>query len=176
MQFSFYIINFYLQMIIKCSIWDKLKTVTDCSASQMSNLAKLLTHLFLEKGLPISTLKVLHRTLLYTCISFIYLVFLNSLQIVQFSELDKITLRFIRQILLGILLCDDTENCTEVFENIARSGKLKMFRESLRLFIRHFLLKNLTSDSIPENKKTLLKTRADIVEKMLTAFDRRTKL
>lgn len=45
-------------MTIKYSVWDKLKALTECSATQLSNLAKLLTHLFLEKGLSISTLKV----------------------------------------------------------------------------------------------------------------------
>lgn len=46
------------QMTIKCSVWDKLKALTDHSTLQLSNLAKLLTHLFMEKALPISTLKV----------------------------------------------------------------------------------------------------------------------
>ncbi|KAJ8969084.1 hypothetical protein NQ317_016329 [Molorchus minor] len=104
------------QMTIKYSVWDKLKSLSDHSGSQISNLAKLLAHLFIEKGLPISTLKV-----------------------VQFSELDKITLRFMRQTLLGILLHKETEDCLSVFEKVAQSDKLKMFRESLRLFIHHFL-------------------------------------
>lgn len=47
------------QMTIKCSVWDKLKALTECSANQLANLSKLLIHLFLEKGLPISTLKVI---------------------------------------------------------------------------------------------------------------------
>ncbi|CAG9862667.1 unnamed protein product [Phyllotreta striolata] len=63
------------QLTIKYSIWDKLKVIGDHSGSQLSNLAKLLIHLFIEKGLPISILKI-----------------------VQFSELDKTTLRFMRQI------------------------------------------------------------------------------
>lgn len=45
-------------MTIKYSIWDKLKALKDHSATQISHLAKLLSHLFVEKGLPISTLKV----------------------------------------------------------------------------------------------------------------------
>ncbi|KAI4456503.1 cell cycle control protein cwf22-related [Holotrichia oblita] len=140
------------QMIIKYSIWDKVKTLSDCSASQISNLAKLLTHLFLEKGLSISTLKV-----------------------VEFGELDKITLRFIRQILLGILLCEETDSCVAVFEKVAQSDKLKMFKESLRLFIHHFLLKNLKTDKVPEENKNLLKVRSEIIEKMLTIRDKRSK-
>ncbi|CAH0564818.1 unnamed protein product [Brassicogethes aeneus] len=134
------------QMTIKYSVWHKLKVLNDHSGSQISNLAKLLTHLFIEKGLPISTLKI-----------------------VQFSELDKITLRFIRQILLGILLHHDLESVQGVFEKVAQSEKLKMFRESLRLFIHHFLLRNLKADTIGEVQKSLLESRAKMVEKILMA-------
>ncbi|XP_031353457.1 nucleolar MIF4G domain-containing protein 1 isoform X1 [Photinus pyralis] len=134
------------QMTIKYSIWDKLKALTECSASQLSNLAKLLTHLFLERGLAISTLKV-----------------------VQFSELDKITLRFIRQILIGVLLCEEEDTCKDVFRNVAQSEKLKLFRESLKLFIQHFLVRNLKSDSIPEKQKSLLRDRAGIVNGILSS-------
>lgn len=139
-------------MTIKYSIWDKLKALTDCSGGQLSNLAKLLIHLFLEKGLPITTLKV-----------------------VQFSDLDKVTLRFVRQILLGILLCENVEQLQEVFGNVALSGKLKMFKESLRLFVHHFLLRNLKSDAIPPERKSLLEERAKIVDKLLTASDKCTR-
>ncbi|XP_044257980.1 nucleolar MIF4G domain-containing protein 1 [Tribolium madens] len=132
------------QMTIKYSIWDKLKALKDHSAKQISHLAKLLSHLFVEKGLPISTLKV-----------------------VQFSELDKVTLRFLRQILLGILLHEDLDVCKGVFEKVAYSDKLKMFRESLRLFLHHFLLKNLESQNIGNEKREVLQHRVKIVEKLL---------
>lgn len=98
-----------------------------------------------------------------------------NLQVLEFSELDKTALRFIRQILLGILLCNDAETCTSVFDKIAQSDKLKMFRESLRLFIHHFLLKNLKTGKVPKEQKDLLKSRCDLIEKMLTVNDKRTK-
>ncbi|CAG9862756.1 unnamed protein product [Phyllotreta striolata] len=134
------------QLTIKYSIWDKLKVIGDHSGSQLSNLAKLLIHLFIEKGLPISILKI-----------------------VQFSELDKTTLRFMRQILLGILLHKDLEACLSVFARVAHSEKLKLFRESLRLFIHHFLLRNLNTDKIPEDEKSLIESRVKIVENVLTS-------
>lgn len=80
-----------------------------------------------------------------------------------------------RQILLGILLCEDLENCKEVFAKVAQSDKLKMFRESLKLFMHHFLLKNLGSQGIEEGKKELLRQRVKIVEKMLNGKDSRMK-
>lgn len=137
------------QMNIKCSIWDKLKTLTKCSTMQLANLSKLLIHLFIQKGLPITTLKI-----------------------VEFSELDKITLRFTRQILLGILLHENTEECLGVFEKVAVSEKLKMFKESLRLFIQHFVLKNLKESALNEDKKKLLENRAELIEKLLNARQR----
>ncbi|KAJ8911639.1 hypothetical protein NQ315_005984 [Exocentrus adspersus] len=140
------------QMTIKCSIWDKLKSLGEHSGNQLSNLAKMLTYLFIEKGLPISTLKIM-----------------------EFSELDKVTLRFMRQILLGILLHKDNEACLSVFEKVAQSDKLKLFRESLRLFIHHFLLRNLKSGSILEEHKSLLETRAKLVEKVLVSKENKVK-
>lgn len=55
-----------------------------------------------------------------------------------------------------------------VFEKLPLSENLKMFRESLRLFIQIFLLKNLKDGAVPEDKKNLLKERAQMVEKLLT--------
>lgn len=155
-----------LQMTIKCSAWDKLKTLSSHSGPQISNLAKLLTHLFIHKGLPISTLKVRH-------IRFIWKNCCNTnsnlnLQIVEFSDLDKVTLRLIRQILLGILLHDDLEEVQAVFSKIALSDKLKMFRDSLRLFIHHFLLRNLKGDVLSDDQKQHLETRSKMVEQILT--------
>lgn len=85
----------------------------------------------------------------------------------QFSELDKTTVRFIRQVLIGIILHEDGETCLAVFAKVSNSDKLKMFRDSLKLFIHHFLLKNLKSDSIPEEQKNLLEKRIKLIEKVL---------
>lgn len=137
--------NRRFQMTIKCSVWDKLKTLEEHSGNQLSNLAKLLTHLFVENGLAISTLKIVH-----------------------FSELDNVTLRFIRQILIGILLHKDEEACLNVFTRVAKAEKLKIFRESLRLFIHHFLLRNLKAENILESHREALQNRAKLVEKILS--------
>lgn len=141
------------QMIIKYSVWDKLKALTECSTNQLSNLAKLLTHLFLEKGLSIATLKI-----------------------VQFSELDKLSLRFIRQILIGILLCEDQNACQAVFINVAQSEKLKMFRESLKLFIQHFLVRNLKLSTISVDEKELLNERSKLIDNILEIHNKKIKL
>ncbi|RZB40187.1 nucleolar MIF4G domain-containing protein 1 [Asbolus verrucosus] len=90
-------------------------------------------------------------------------------QVVEFSELDKVSLRFMRQILLRILLHEDLEACKGVFEKVSHSDKLKMFRESLKLFIYHFLLRNVKSGEIPDDKKQLLQGRVKIIDKLLTS-------
>ncbi|XP_015600311.1 nucleolar MIF4G domain-containing protein 1 [Cephus cinctus] len=133
------------QMTIQYTLWDKLKTLKSYTGNQLTNLARFLTHLFIEKGLPLSVLKV-----------------------VQFGELDKHTLRLLRQIVLGILLHKSAEACEKVFERIALSPQLQAFREGLRLFISHFLVKNMKRDNIPEEEVRKLQKRAEVVDKILT--------
>ncbi|XP_012235788.2 nucleolar MIF4G domain-containing protein 1 [Linepithema humile] len=133
------------QLTIQFALWDKLKTLNDLNTKQLTNLAKFLNHLFLNKGLPLSVLKV-----------------------VQFTELDNLTMRLIRQIMLGILLHENEEACLEVFGRISLSPKLQTFRESLRLFISHFLLKNVSAAENLQEQSELLKKRAEWVDKMLS--------
>lgn len=53
------------------------------------------------------------------------------------------------------------------------SINLSNFRESVRLFIQHFLLKNVEKKSsvLPEKDMTILKQRAVEVDKILTSHD-----
>ncbi|KYN32983.1 Nucleolar MIF4G domain-containing protein 1 [Trachymyrmex septentrionalis] len=133
------------QLTIQYALWDKLKTLDDLNTKQLTNVAKFLTLLFLGKGLPLSVLKV-----------------------IQFTELDKLTMRLVRQIMLGILLHENEEACLEVFGKISLSPKLQTFRESLRLFINHFLVKNVcAAENLQEHSK-LLKKRAGLIDKLLS--------
>lgn len=54
----------------------------------------------------------------------------------------------------------------KVFERVAVSPKLKLFREGLKIFIKHFLLKN--TSSLPPEDVENLKKRADVAEKALS--------
>nr|CAD7571700.1 unnamed protein product [Timema californicum] len=137
------VIFLHVQMTLQFSLWDRLKELSTMKLQQTSNLAKLLTHLLLEKGLPISVLKV-----------------------VQFVDVDKPAVRFLRQVLLGVLLCSSEEVCVEVFQRTAQSAKLRMFRESLRLFIHHFLLRNTAT--LPANDVQTLQKRAKIADRILS--------
>ena len=70
--------------------------------------------------------------------------------------------------MLGILLHENEEACLEVFGKISLSPKLQTFRESLRLFINHFLVKNINAtENLPEQSE-LLNKRAEWVDKLLS--------
>lgn len=87
---------------------------------------------------------------------------------IQFTELDKLTMRLIRQIMLGILLHENEDACLEVFGRISLSPKLQTFRESLRLFINHFLVKNIGAVENLQKQSELLNKRAEWVDKILS--------
>ncbi|KAK3923785.1 Nucleolar MIF4G domain-containing protein 1 [Frankliniella fusca] len=138
------------QMKFQYCLWDKLKELEKISTSQLSNMAKLLAHLFLERGLPLSALKVL-----------------------SFAEMDKPCVRLVRQILLKILLSSDEHKCEAVFRRIAASPQLYLFREGLRLFINHFVLRKSSNKSLPDEEVELLKYRAAVADKALSSADSR---
>ncbi|CAH0725504.1 unnamed protein product, partial [Brenthis ino] len=135
------------QLSIQYSVWDKIKDLESLSKQAMTNLAQFLIHLIMEKGLPLSVLKI-----------------------IQFSDLNKKTVKFMRQILLAIIMNADLQISLEVFHRISKPPKLHMFRESLRLFIQHFLIKNAGKKTsvLSEEEMATLKERAIEVDKILT--------
>lgn len=132
------------QLTIQYMLWDKLKILDNYNVKQLANLAKFLTHLFIQRSLSISILKVLN-----------------------FAELDKQTMKLVRQIMIGIFLCKNEEDCLQVFERISSTSLLQTFRESLRLFINHFLIRNIESCKVMEVEGALIKQRAYQVDKLL---------
>lgn len=131
-------------MTLQYSLWDKFRELDELNKVQLNNLAKFLTHLFVEKGLALSVLKV-----------------------ISFAELDKQTMKLVRQIMLGILLHDDAEACTHAFERISLAPQLQNLREGLRLFISYFLAKYAEAQKLPEKSVKRLKERTELVEKIL---------
>ncbi|PBC25649.1 Nucleolar MIF4G domain-containing protein [Apis cerana cerana] len=132
------------QLTIQCNFWDKLKTLEAYNNKQLINLTQFLIHLLIEKCLALSILKV-----------------------IQFTELEKHTITFLRQIILGILLHENEQASIQVFERISVSSQLQTFRESLRLFINCFLVKNIDMCTILDKEKIILKKRIEIVDKIL---------
>ncbi|XP_063626148.1 nucleolar MIF4G domain-containing protein 1 homolog [Cydia splendana] len=142
------------QLSIQFAVWDKIKDLESLSKQATTNLAQFLIHLIMEKGLALSVLKV-----------------------IEFSDLNKSSVRFLRQILLAIIMNADLQASLQVFHRIAKSPKLHMFRESLRLFIQHFLLKNAGKKStvLSEEEMGILKERTVEVERILTMFETKLK-
>ncbi|KAJ8684428.1 hypothetical protein QAD02_020220 [Eretmocerus hayati] len=132
------------QMTLQYTIWDKIKILDSFKSRQIVNLAKLMSHLFIHKGLPLSVLKV-----------------------IELGELSDASMRFFKAVMLEILLHKDEDTSIQVFERITSSPKLHQFREGLRLFINYFLLKNIEKDCQIQKTMGLLKLRIERVDKLL---------
>ncbi|KGL94741.1 Nucleolar MIF4G domain-containing protein 1, partial [Charadrius vociferus] len=140
------------QMTFQFSIWDKIRDLENLSASAISNLVSLLAHLLRTKSLPLSVLKV-----------------------IEFSELDKPKVRFLRQVLSMLLTETDAEELSDIFVRVSDNPKLGMLRESLKLFLTHFLLKNVQAKKSPE-EASFLKERVELATKALQAKESKLKL
>ncbi|KAM6410999.1 LOW QUALITY PROTEIN: nucleolar MIF4G domain-containing protein 1 [Pluvialis apricaria] len=140
------------QMTFQFSIWDKIRDLENLSAAAVSNLVSLLVHLLRTKSLPLSVLKV-----------------------IEFSELDKPKVRFLRQVLSMLLTKTDAEELSDIFVRVSDNPRLGMLRESLKLFLTHFLLKNVEAKKSPE-EASLLKERVELATKALQAKESKLKL
>ncbi|XP_059674887.1 nucleolar MIF4G domain-containing protein 1 [Gavia stellata] len=140
------------QVTFQFSIWDKIRDLENLSATAISNLVSLLAHLLRTKSLPLSVLKV-----------------------IEFSELDKPKVRFLRQVLSMLLIKTDDEELSDIFVRISDNPKLGMLREGLKLFLTHFLLKNVQAQKSAE-EATLLKERVELATKALEAKESKLKL
>ncbi|OWK56882.1 Nucleolar MIF4G domain-containing protein 1 [Lonchura striata] len=140
------------QVTFQFSIWDKIRDLENLSAAAISNLVSLLAHLIRTKSLPLSVLKV-----------------------IEFSELDKPKVRFLRQVLSTLLTKADEEEITDIFMRISDNPKLGVLQESLKLFLTHFLLKHAQAQKSAE-EAGLLKERVELATKALEAKEPKLKL
>ncbi|KAM6421982.1 nucleolar MIF4G domain-containing protein 1 [Rhynochetos jubatus] len=140
------------QVTFQFSIWDKIRDLENLSAAAVSNLVSLLAHLLRTKSLPLSVLKV-----------------------IEFSELDKPKVRFLRQVLSTLLMKTDAEELSDIFVRVSDNPKLGMLREGLKLFLTHFLLKNVQAQKSAE-EASLLKERVELATKALQAKESKLKL
>ncbi|XP_046462313.1 nucleolar MIF4G domain-containing protein 1-like [Daphnia pulex] len=132
--------NFHrrFQIASQFALWDHFKDLSSQSQLQISHLSKLIVHLTVEGSLSISVLKV-----------------------IQFSEMDRLLVRFLRQILLGLLLNPSENAVKSVFASIG-SSKYGLLREGLLLFMHHFLMKNM--EKMDENDAEMLRSRIQMVQ------------
>ncbi|CAL8322325.1 unnamed protein product [Boreogadus saida] len=140
------------QMTFQFGLWDKFKELPSLSSSVFSNLVQLVTRLLLRKSLSLSVLKV-----------------------IEFGELDKVRVRFLRQVLTRLLKEAQPEELTAIFSRISGVPKLGMLREGLKLFISHFLLSKAESKGTADDARLLLE-HADIATKAMEAKDNKLRL
>ncbi|XP_061778231.1 nucleolar MIF4G domain-containing protein 1 isoform X2 [Nerophis ophidion] len=140
------------QMTFQFSLWDKFRELADLPTRTLSNLVQLVTHLLQKKCLSLSLFKV-----------------------IEFGELDKAKVRFLRQVLTRLLKDSEPEELLSIFARISGIPNLGMLREGLKLFISHFLLKNGPSQE-SEEQAAMLSERAHIATKAMEAKDVKVKL
>ncbi|XP_053215362.1 nucleolar MIF4G domain-containing protein 1 [Podarcis raffonei] len=140
------------QMTFQFSMWDKIRDLGNLSTTALSNLVNLLAHLLKTKSLSLTVFKV-----------------------IEFSELDKPKVHFLRQVLSALFLKTDPEELNHIFGKLADNPKLGMLHEGLKLFLTHFLLKNNQAHKNVE-EATLLKERIELVTRTLKAKESKLKL
>ncbi|KAL6097731.1 nom1 [Pungitius sinensis] len=133
------------QMTFQFSLWDKFRELSTLPSSTINNLIQLVT-LFLQRK----------------CLS------LSILKVIEFGELDKATVRFLRHVLTKLLKDMDPEDLASLFGRISGIPKLGMLREGLKLFISHFLLKSAQSRGPAEHAATLTE-RAQVATRAMEA-------
>ncbi|KAL0618583.1 Nucleolar MIF4G domain-containing protein 1 [Plecturocebus cupreus] len=131
------------QMTFQFSIWDKFRDLENLPAMNFSNLIHLVAHLLKTKSLSLSIFKV-----------------------VEFSELDKPRVHFLRKVLSILLMETEVEDLSLIFTRVSDNPKLGILREGLKLFISHFLLKNAQAHRSAE-EASMLRARADLATKAL---------
>ncbi|XP_040290126.1 nucleolar MIF4G domain-containing protein 1 [Bufo bufo] len=139
-------------MTFQFSMWDKFRDLGSLSSTTLSNLTHFLSHLIKRKSLPLSIFKV-----------------------IEFSELDKIKVSFLRQVLYKLLTDSDADELAVIFGKISDNPKLGMLREGLKLFIMHFLLKNVRAQKTAQEAE-LLTQKADLAVKALQAKEGKLRL
>lgn len=139
-------------MTFQFSLWDKFRELSNLPSSTFNNLVQLVTHFLQRKCLSLSMLKV-----------------------IEFGELDKPTVRFLRLVLTKLLKETEPEDLASIFGRISGIPKLGMLREGLKLFISHFLLKNAQSQG-PAEQAAMLSERAQVATKAMEAKEAKLKL
>ncbi|KAG8573426.1 hypothetical protein GDO81_012402 [Engystomops pustulosus] len=140
------------QMTFQFSMWDKFRDLESLSPTTFSNLTLFLSHLLKSKSLSLSVFKV-----------------------IEFSELDKIRVSFLRQVLYKMLMDSEADDIAVIFGKISDNQKLGMLREGLKLFISHFLLKNIRAQKTPEEAQEFTQ-KADLAIIALQAKEGRLRL
>ena len=89
---------------------------------------------------------------------------------IEFGELDKSRVRFMKQVLSNLLLDQPEHVMRDVFLRISSFPKLQVLREGIKLFMRHFLVRG-SKKTLEPDARTRLEGLVDLAEKALTSSD-----
>lgn len=128
------------------ALWDKVKELKNLTSKHINNLAKFTCFLIESGILPISILKI-----------------------IEFDKMENIYVKFLRNVMIGILMCDE-EKFHTIFQRISGVKKLNSFKDQLRLFLKVFLLKSeITKNKLSEIQSQKLNERLSMADKYLIA-------
>ena len=111
------------RLAVQYALWDKIKERDGLKRFQLVNLAQFCAHVIREDAMSVAALKV-----------------------VEFADLDKVTVAFLKRVLTAVLGGCDAQRCGDLFRPVAASPKLRTLREGMRLFVQHFLAKDKKVD------------------------------
>lgn len=128
------------------AFWDKIRDLPSLTTTQQQNLAEMVAHGLIHNALPIIVLK---KT--------------------NFADMNPPLVKFLRIVLSHLLLTPSESSVSDMFSKIP-DAKYKIFRESMRLFVRHFMIRNARKVLVGifgQFTETVLERRIDIAERAL---------
>jgi len=81
------------------------------------------------------------------------------LQAVNFAEINKITVKFLKELLIPLLLKTSDVTLREIFGRLLTQNKLRLYKEGLKLFLNHFIGKEATKMTGNDGDKLLQRIR-----------------
>ena len=97
---------------------------------------------------------------------------------IEFADIDKHTVKFLRFIMLG-LLQHNKDTIRSILNVVIANPKLKTLSESLRLFLHHFVLKgyvNKKGTALSPEARGQIQEMCKFVDDILTGVDTDSKL
>ncbi|XP_039255493.2 nucleolar MIF4G domain-containing protein 1-like [Styela clava] len=102
---------------LQCTFWDKFKAIDSLKQSQMNNIVELLSRLIIMETLSLSCLKA-----------------------IDFTEIDKPMIRFLRLFLCLVAeKASSEDHLKTIFEKL-RTSKNKLVKQGVNLFLQYFML------------------------------------
>ncbi|KAL1437046.1 hypothetical protein MTO96_049054 [Rhipicephalus appendiculatus] len=154
--FYAYLAQFFIKrdrrfyMSLQCAVWDKFKELDRLSPTALANLAEFLVILLSQEALSLAVLKT-----------------------IQFVDMSPALLKFLRTLFSSLLLNRPQGVYEKVFLKVADAPKLRLLREGLCLFLRHFFLKDPDMDS---TVRSTLKQHTEHAEETLSRTDKKSIL